>query len=473
MKYLLADVVQSFELEIPEPLLCNHIISTLPDVLTGSDFKTGTQYFCLLWRNMYCNNCGSSLAESARFCGQCGSRVLPGAMNELPDVNGTHTGIPVHAVDKTAAVNPNAATIYELPSKDYEHPSMQKMNQVFRGSMMLRKTAENISKKIGKPWYESTFNAILTNEKRYPRVYEVGCIAAQRLGIREQPSIYVELDRGFQSSTFGSEKDSFINIGSYIPRFLNDRELLFVLGHEIGHLACRHALWTTVSMFLVGQQRSNLMAEGIMGYLSNPLKLIEGGVESIITNWMRVADFSADRAALLAAGGFDIAKRAIFLLHLKSRKELDEMDIDEWVNQAESQDQTFSKVSQVMTSATPYLGLRLIELRKFAQSAEYEGLRRRVESGCGLSLDGLFDANGYLRKNPPPAVPKTPGETAVSPPPAKKLKMLNGNCPNCRSQFSIRVIALPEKPWLDIPCKNCKRMFRLNLDAVRKQAAKA
>jgi hypothetical protein len=35
------------------------------------------------------------------------------------------------------------------------------------------------------------------------------------------------------------------------------------------------------------------------------------------------------------------------------------------------------------------------------------------------------------------------------------------------------LIALPDKPWLDIPCKNCKRVFRLNLDVVRKQAAKA
>jgi Zn-dependent protease with chaperone function len=421
---------------------------------------------------MFCSNCGSPLVESARFCGQCGAKVPDGPPAASPAGTETHTGIRMSGPNQPAGIGPEVASAYTLPTKDYEHPSMQKMNQVFRGSMMLRKTAESISKKVGKPWYESTFNAILTNEKRYPRVYEVGRIAAQRLGVREKPSVYVELDRGYQSSTFGSEKDAFVNIGSYLPRFLNDRELLFVLGHEIGHLACHHALWTTVSMFLVGQQRSNLMAEGIMGYLSNPLKLIEGGVESIVTNWMRVADFTADRAALLAVGGFDSAKQAIFLLHLKSRKELDEMDIDEWVNQAEAQDQTFSKLSQMMTSATPYLGLRLIELRKFAQSAEYEKLRQRVESGCGLQLDGLFDANGYLKKNPPPAAPKAPVNVAVKPPPEKKQRMLNGNCPNCRAPFSIRLVALPEKPWLDIPCKNCKKMFRLKLDALRNQASK-
>ena len=94
------------------------------------------------------------------------------------------------------------------------------MNQVFRVSMMLRKMAESISQKVGKPWYESTFNAIRTIEKHYPRLYEVGRIAAQRLGIREQPS------------TFGSDKDSFINIGSYLPRFLNGRLLVLHFAHS-------------------------------------------------------------------------------------------------------------------------------------------------------------------------------------------------------------------------------------------------
>jgi Zn-dependent protease with chaperone function len=437
---------------------------------------------------VFCNNCGSALTEAARFCGQCGAQVkVPAA----PTAAKAAPGFP--------------APTYELPPKDYEHPSMQKMNQLLRGSVMLRKTAESLSKKVGKPWYESTFNSILATEKRYPRVYELGRIAAQRLVVKELPSVYVELDRGYQSATYGSEHDAFVNVGSFLPRFLNDQELLFVLGHEVGHLACQHALWTTVSMFLVGQQRSNLMAEGVMGFLSNPLKIVESGVESIVTNWMRVADFTADRAALLVVGSFDTAKRAIFLLHLKSRKELDEMDIDEWVSQAEAQDQSMSKLSQMMTSATPYLGTRLIELRKFAQSPQYEALRNRVEAGCGIAIGELFDEKGYLIKlkaqkpaQPPaggpgtavgstpgttfarpPAVSKTTGTPAVrqppatAPSPAQKVKMLNGNCPKCRAPFAFRLVALPDKPFLDIPCKKCGGTFRLKLDAIKKQAAKA
>jgi len=363
---------------------------------------------------------------------------------------------------------------------------MQKMNQLLRGSVVLRKSAESLSRKIGKPWYESTFNSILATDKQYPRVLEIGLLAARRLGARQIPSFYVELDRGYQSATYGDERDAFVNIGAFLPRFLNDEELLFVLGHEIGHLVSQHALWTTVSMFLVGQQRQNLMSEGVMGFLSNPLKLIESGVESIITNWMRVADFTADRAALLALGSFDKAKRAIFLLHLRSRRELDEMDIDEWVRQAEAQDQTMSKLSQMITSATPYLGVRLVELRNFAASPQYEALRQKVESGSGAPLDGVFDDKGYLKKlkaqakppavkppvtkppvtKPPISKPEGPAVAADGPP--EKVRMLQGSCPTCRAPFAFRLVALPDKPWLDIPCKSCGKKFRLKLDGVEK-----
>jgi hypothetical protein len=128
----------------------------------------------------------------------------------------------------------------------------------------------------------------------------------------------------------------------------------------------------------------------------------------------------------------------------------------------------------MMTSATPYLGVRLVELRNFAASPQYEALRRKVESGSGASLDGLFDDKGYLIKlkalkktPPPPPVVKKPGPAAgpAAQPPAK-ARMLEGTCPRCQALFSFRLVALPAKPWLDIPCKSCGRKFRLRLDAI-------
>jgi hypothetical protein len=186
---------------------------------------------------------------------------------------------------------------------------------------------------------------------------------------------------------------------------------------------------------------------------------------------MRVADMTADRAALLAVGSFDAAKRAVFLLHLRSRRELDEMDIDSWMRQAESQDQTMVRYSQMVTSATPYLGSRLVELKKFSETPQYAALRRKVEAESGASLEGLFDERGYLKKFRPPkkAPPAKPSPPAGRVPaaPGQKAKMLEGSCPACRAPFAIRLLELPDKDWLDIPCKSCGGTFRLRLDGIR------
>src|SRR5512136_157832 len=350
---------------------------------------------------MFCTNCGAPLPDPAKFCNRCGQPVVapPGGR---PTV---------------------ARTGYDLLPGEFEHPSMQAMNQTLRRSLVLNRMAESLSQKVGKPWYESCFNSVEVTDKQYGRVFELAGIAAKRIGFDRVPAVYIEADRGYQSNTYGSEEDAFVNIGTFLPKLLNDRELLFVLGHEFGHLKAKHALWMTVSMFLVGQARGNLMSEGILSYVSNPLKIVESGVESVISNWMRVADLTADRAALLVTGDIALARRTLFLLYFRSRKELDEVDVDTWTKQQEAQASAMTKISQLMTSSTPYLGLRLRALEEFYASPRYAELRSKVESGSGLDLAGLFDDKGGLKKFGKPA----PG------PPAPPGKVITGTCPHCRA----------------------------------------
>lgn len=446
---------------------------------------------------MFCTSCGAPLPETARFCNRCGQPVAP-----LP------------------ASRPPAGSGFALVPGEFEHPSMQAMNQTLRRSLVLNRMAESLSQKVGKPWYESCFNSVEVTDKQYGRVFELAGIAARRIGFDGVPSVYIEADRGYQSNTYGSEKDSFVNIGTFLPKLLTDQELLFILGHEFGHLKCRHALWTTVSLFLVGQARGNLMSEGILSYVSNPLKIIESGVESVISNWMRVADLTADRAALLVTGDIALARRTLFLLYFRSRKELDEVDVNEWTKQQEAQASAMTKISQLMTSSTPYLGLRLRSLEEFYGSAKYRELKARVDAGSGLDLAPLFDEKGGLNRfaKPVQGTPAPPakvitgscphcraavrlplaGLTAAGkaiitcarcqktfpvdvdrllgrsstaggakPAPEKqaprKVRAVEGECPKCRLPFSIPLATLPDRPSVVVPCRGCRKSFRVNL----------
>jgi Zn-dependent protease with chaperone function len=440
---------------------------------------------------MFCRNCGATLGDQARFCNQCGQAAAAppaskvclscGASLSQGELTCTACGARHRhctqcgrLVAEAAVGCPGCGFLlrlkdgYQLLPGEFEHPSMQSMNQALRRSLVLNRLAEAVSQKVGKPWYESCFNSVQATEKQYARVYELAMIAAQRVGFPRVPAVYIEADRGYQSNTYGTEKDAFVNIGTFLPKLLNDRELLFVLGHELGHLKSRHALWMTVSMFLVGQARGNLMTEGILSFVSNPLKIIESGVESVITNWMRVADLTADRAALLVSGDIALARRTLFLLYFRSRRELDEVDVDEWTRQQEAQATTMSKISQIMTSSTPYLGLRLRALGEFYASPRYAELRNRVESGAGLDLAPIFDDKGNLKKFAKPA--KAPGKAAppAPKPPARKVQLAEGACPKCGARFALPLGSLPDKPTVDLNCKSCRTRFRVNLAPLRK-----
>ena len=436
---------------------------------------------------MFCTTCGHQTSAQTKFCPQCGQPVqtaphqlictkcntaLPPQASVCPSCNEKYQycrncgGF----VSSALKVCPHCKLLMKAPvgfniqPQEFQHPSMGQVNQLLYNSTILRKFADHISAKVGKPWYESTFTSVLTTEKQYPIVYELAALVAQRLGLQRIPSVYIEMERGYQSATYGSEQDAFVNMGSFIPRLLNHKELLFVLGHEFGHLMSNHALWTTVSMFLVGQHRSTLMSDGILSYL-NPQKWIETGVEAIITKWMQVAEFTADRAGLLAIGDFELARRALFLLYVKSRKEAEEINLEEWAAQHELESSTISKISQLTSSTTPYLGVRLKELKLFYQSPQYQLLRNRVESGCGLDFSELYDEKGWLKqfKRAQAVQPASVQTAAAGPLQVPKIKVISGNCPKCNARLNIPLDKLPNRDYVEITCSHCANNFGLDL----------
>jgi Zn-dependent protease with chaperone function len=447
--------------------------------------KKGKQFIQGL--TMFCTNCGHQTSAQAKFCPQCGQPVqaappqlicvkcntpLPPQTSVCPSCNEKyqHCRNCGGFISSTLRICPHCKFLLKAPvgygirPQEFQHPSMGQVNQLLYNTTILRKFADHISTKIGKPWYESTFTSVLSTEKQYPVIYELSGIVAQRLGLPKMPPVYIEMEHGYQSGTYGSEKDAFVNVGSFIPRLLNHKEMLFILGHEFGHLVSNHALWTTVSMFMVGQHRSTLMSDGILSYL-NPQKWIESGVEAVITKWMQVADFTADRAGLLVIGDFELARRALFLLYVKSRREAEEINIEEWASQYEGQASTISKISQLTSSTTPYLSVRLKELKLFYQSPQYQMLRNRIESGCGLDFNELYDEKGWLKqfKRSPAAQPASMQTGAAGPLQVPKVKVISGSCPKCNTRLNIPLEKLPDKNYVEITCPHCADKFGLDL----------
>jgi Zn-dependent protease with chaperone function len=159
----------------------------------------------------------------------------------------------------------------------------------------LHAVVRNVSDKVGRPWIESTFNAIKLGPRQFPDVWNLAVLAARILGLPKMPDVYISGDQMWNTYTYGTENSSFIVLGtSHLINFAGD-ELLFVLAREMGHCRAGHALWNTVLRFIAGDVsvHTGLLSNGLINAI-NPTKLIQGAIDLPLMAWSRQSEITAD-----------------------------------------------------------------------------------------------------------------------------------------------------------------------------------
>jgi Zn-dependent protease with chaperone function len=231
--------------------------------------------------------------------------------------------------------------------------------------------AQAISEKVGRRWIETLFNGVLLGPNQLPDVHAEAVRAARILGLQRMPDVYVSGEMMWDCRTYGSDTDAFIIMGSALATNFRGVELLFLFAREMGHCRTGHALWKTVIKFLLGEQgpRKGLMAGGLFSALS-PTALIEGTLEMPLLAWARQAEIAADRAGLLAVGSEEIARRVLLTWSLKSPVLYRQINVEAWLDQQAAADSEMTRLSEVMTSSTPYITRRLHLVDQFARSPE-------------------------------------------------------------------------------------------------------
>jgi hypothetical protein len=228
-------------------------------------------------------------------------------------------------------------------------------------------------------------------------------------------------------------------------------DLLFLLAREMGHIRAGHALWKTVIRFLVGEQgpRRGMMAGGVLAML-NPQKLIEGALEAPLMAWARQAEITADRAGLLAVGDEAIARRVLLSWSLKSALLYPRINVAAWLEQQEDDGlDEATKLSEMVSSSTPYITRRLKLMSAFAQSPELNRWR------------------AFLRQFVPSALPKAqPAPVgARQSAPAKTDDAIRIVCSSCQTGLRIPREVLRDKASLSVRCPNpqCGKVSLLKL----------
>ena len=329
----------------------------------------------------------------------------------------------------------------------------------------LHTAVKAVSDKVGRPWIESTFNGIRLGPRQFPDIWVRAILAARILGLPKMPDVYISGDSQWNTYTYGTDTSAFIVLGTAILNNFQNDDLLFVLAREMGHCRAGHALWKTVSRFLVGDTSTHgLLSNGVLNAISlSPTKWLQDAVDLPLMAWARQADITADRAGLLALGDEAQARRILLAWSIRSARLLKQVNIDEWMKQEDASDDSMTRFSEMTTTSSMYTTRRLRLLGQSAREPELmrwsqsiQPIRKRLTPPPQAAISGLTAAAPVVRR-PPAALGRAPAP-AAAPPPADSIRVL---CNKCQTAMRIPLAVFRGKTSLNVRCPKCQNVFTL------------
>ena len=218
---------------------------------------------------------------------------------------------------------------------------------------------------------------ICLSESQLPELYNHLPPICRKLGI-DQPEFYLEMNPMPNAYTFGDTK-IFITVTSGLVEMLNDDELDAVIGHECGHILCRHVLYHNMADMLI----NNADAFGLLGMLTLPIKYA-------LLYWKRKSELSCDRAGAIVTSP-ETVSRVMVRLAGGPKDITSGVNIEEWARQADlydaiCKDGMWNKALQiyaVMGIDHPFAAVRVREILKWEKSQEYINIRANLDDDNG------------------------------------------------------------------------------------------
>jgi len=163
--------------------------------------------------------------------------------------------------------------------------------------------------------------------------------------------------------TFGLSSPQVVVLHSPLLQVMDEDELRFILGHELGHVR-------------LGHTRLNSLIGGMAG-IPSPF-LASALLAMAFLWWNRACEYSADRAGLLACGKPRKAISALVRLAAGTEAHTP-ADLERAVRRIQAEDDhTLSNLGEALTTH-PMTIRRIEELRRYAASDEYRRLQALVE----------------------------------------------------------------------------------------------
>lgn len=258
-----------------------------------------------------------------------------------------------------------------IDSRSWEHPADRAALGALRKLPAFDEVLKALFGFVGEKPVRLAFqaNAVRVSPTQFGRVHRLHQRAQQAIDAPADYPLYVSQTPIVNAGAYGMERP-FIILNSGMLSLLDDEELQFVIGHEVGHIMSGHVLYLTMMAILIQLANRGFPIVG----------LAARAILFALLEWYRKAELSCDRAGTLAVQNPEVGMRT--MLRLAGGGPSDDVNLPEFIRQADEYraggdlaDQVF-KVLNLLGADHPFPVLRVAELRDWFENGGYDRIMR-------------------------------------------------------------------------------------------------
>ena len=282
-------------------------------------------------------------------------------------------------------------TLIGLKADDFRHPLDLQATQALKQLPGLDLVVRSLLGSVGEQFFylNNIASSVLVGEKQLPHLHKLLLEACKTLDL-EPPQLYLQQNPVPNAYTFAMRgKQPFMVLHTSLIEMLTEEEIQAVMAHELGHLKCEHGVYLTMANIMV--LATNLLP--IWG------ALMAQSMQNQMMEWLRCAEFSCDRAALLATQNPKVVMSVLMKLAGGSPTLAPQLNLDAFIDQARA----YEKISEtelgemLKESQTAQLShlvpvLRAKEIDRWASSQEYQNL---LQNGKNVYNKNVTESGGW------------------------------------------------------------------------------
>ncbi len=268
---------------------------------------------------------------------------------------------------------PQRSILTGLRADHFRHPldlqATRSLRQFPGVDLLVRTLLGSLAEQVF--YLENIASSILVGERQLPHLHRLVLDACQILDM-ESPQLYVRQNPAPNAYTFAMRgKQPFIVIHTSLLDILTDEEIQAVIAHELGHLKCDHSVYLTplnVAVLAAAQ----IPAVGAA---------LAQAIQTQLLEWVRCAEFTCDRAALLVVQDPKVVASLLMKLTGGSPALASKLNLEAFLEQARAYEDLSNtelgamlKQAQTAQLSHPVPVLRAKEIDRWASSPDYQSL---------------------------------------------------------------------------------------------------